>query len=140
MLSLHVVRCIIEWRKQLIYNFLLTNQQGGNAPQQGPAKNNIKKFKNIQFIWENENYLLKMKSDTSIMLYNSHFSRYFSFSNKNDPFLVHPSIKSQSNSLAVGGGAAGIKRLRGANKQQQPLRGHQKLTIPLQNQLMKIIR
>jgi hypothetical protein len=27
MLSLHVVRCIIEWRKQLIYNFLLTNQQ-----------------------------------------------------------------------------------------------------------------
>jgi hypothetical protein len=25
MLSLHVVRCIIEWRKQLIYNFLLTN-------------------------------------------------------------------------------------------------------------------
>ena len=26
MLSLHVVRCIIEWRKQLIYNFLLTNQ------------------------------------------------------------------------------------------------------------------
>ena len=85
--------------------------------QVGPAKNNIKKFKNIQSIWENENYLLKMKSDTSIMLYNSHFSRYFSFSNKNDPFLVHPSIKSQSSSLAVGGGAAGIKRLRGANKQ-----------------------
>mmetsp|Transcript_13132 Transcript_13132/g.20403 ORF Transcript_13132/g.20403 Transcript_13132/m.20403 type:complete len:160 (+) Transcript_13132:334-813(+) len=25
MLSLHVVKCIIEWRKQLIYNYLLTN-------------------------------------------------------------------------------------------------------------------
>jgi hypothetical protein len=23
MLSLHVVRCIVEWRKQLMYNFLL---------------------------------------------------------------------------------------------------------------------
>lgn len=34
-----------------------------------PQKNNIKKFKNVPFIWENNNYLLKMKSDTSIMLF-----------------------------------------------------------------------
>jgi hypothetical protein len=59
-----------------------------------PPKNNIKKFKNVPFIWENNNYLLKMKSDTSVMLYQSHYSKYFSFSNKNDPFLVNPSIKS----------------------------------------------
>ena len=77
-------------------------------------KNNIKKFKNIPFVWENENYLLKMKSDTSVMLYNSHFSRYFSFSIKNDPFLVYPSIKNnQSSSFAQGGGANGLKKLRG---------------------------
>lgn len=126
MLSLHVVRCIIEWRKQLIYNFLLTNKDN-------PEKNNIKKFKNIPFIWENENYLLKMKSDTSHMLYNSHFSRYFHFSNKNDPFLVNPSMKTGASSLAQGGGAAGIKRLKGAPRVK-------KLQIPLQAQLMKIIR
>ena len=28
MLSLHVVQCVIEWRKQLIYNFLMTQKQG----------------------------------------------------------------------------------------------------------------
>ena len=62
----------------------------------GP-KNNIKKFKNIPFVWENENYLLKMKADTSRMLYESHFSKYFNFSHKNDPFLVHPSLKTNTN-------------------------------------------
>jgi hypothetical protein len=90
-------------------------------------KNNIKKFKNIPFVWENENYLLKMKSDTSVMLYNSHFSR----------FLVYPSIKN-SGSVAQGGGAQGLKKLKvHANQRSQR---SSKLTIPLQNQLMKIIR
>jgi hypothetical protein len=56
-----------------------------------------------------------MKSDTSVMLYNSHFSRYFSFSVKNDPFLVYPSIKNNSSSgLAQGGGATSLKKIRGA--------------------------
>ena len=98
MLSLHVVKCIIEWRKQLIYNFLITNQpnqsqNGGAALPAMMPKNNLKKFKNIPFVWENENYLLKMKSDTTIALYSSHFGKYINFSPKNDPFLVYPSIK-----------------------------------------------
>ena len=106
-----------------------------------PPKNNIKKFKNIPFVWENENYLLKMKSDTTIMLCDSHFSKYFSFSRKNDPFLVHPSIKtSQGAMYAQGGGAAGIKRLRGGYQNAAKNQRNQKLVIPLQNQLMKIIR
>ena len=105
----------------------------------GSNKNNIKKFKNIPFIWENENYLLKMKSDTSHMLYTSHFGRYFNFSNKNDPFLVHPSMKAGTSSLAQGAGAAGIKRLKGgARGKVDPTSGagyagKPKLTIPLQN-------
>lgn len=61
-----------------------------------PQRNNIKKFKNIPFVWENENYLLKMKSDTSTLLHKSHFSKYFNFSGKNDPFLVFPSIKNNT--------------------------------------------
>ena len=77
-----------------------------------PPKNNIKKFKNIPFVWENSNYLLKMKSDTSKMLYESHFGKYFSFSHKNDPFLVHPSVKAANALIAQGGGASGLKRLR----------------------------
>lgn len=78
MLSLHVVKSIIEWRKQLIYNFLITNQPSGPSTQTGAAsppamvpKNNLKKFKNIPFSWQDENYLLKMKSDTTVLLYNS---------------------------------------------------------------------
>ena len=54
-----------------------------------------------------------MKSDTSEMLYSSHFTRYFVFSIKNDPFLVYPSIKNNQSSVAQGGGAAGLKKLKG---------------------------
>jgi len=51
MLSLHVVKCVIDWRKQLIYNYLMANQtlSGEGA-----------KFKQIPFIWEGENYLIKV--------------------------------------------------------------------------------
>ena len=122
MLSLHVVKCIIEWRKQLIYNFLLTNNTNPTAQNimtLPPQRNNLKKFKNIPFVWENENYLLKMKSDTSISLFQSHFARYINFSNKNDPFLVYPSIKQKSianEKALVQGGMKGIKNLRGAQQ------------------------
>ena len=110
----------------------------------------MKKFKNIPFVWENENYLLKMKSDTSISLYQSHFARYISFSSKNDPFLVYPSTKhnnaSSERAVVQGGGMKGIKNLKqGANgaggaARSRPPPVNNKLTIPLQNQLMKIIR
>lgn len=73
------------------------------------------------------------------MLYDSHFNKYFSFSHKNDPFLVHPSVKTQG-MVAQGGGAAGLKRLRGGYQNNQKSMRTQKLVIPLHNQLMKIIR
>ena len=83
-------------------------------------RNNLKKFKNIPFVWENENYLLKMKSDTSVTLYKSHFARYINFSPKNDPFLVYPSIKHNSateRGPAQGGGMAALKRLKAGGAQ-----------------------
>ena len=83
MLSLHAVKCIIEWRKQLVYSYLVTTSSGSA----GQERNSINKFKNIPFIWEGENYLLKMKSDTSF-LFHSEFSKFFNFSAKSDPFLV----------------------------------------------------
>lgn len=98
-----------------------------------PQRNNLKKFKNIPFVWENENYLLKMKSDTSISLYQSHFARYIGFSSKNDPFLVYPSTKHQEKGSAVvqGGGMKGIKNLKGANTTATRRTNSNKLTIPL---------
>jgi len=88
MLSLHAVKCIIEWRKQLVYSYLVTTSNSGpNTLAITQERNSINKFKNIPFIWENENYLLKMKSDTTF-LFSSEFSKYFNFSPKSDPFLV----------------------------------------------------
>lgn len=103
-------------------------------------RHNLKKFKNIPFVWENENYLLKMKSDTSITLFNSHFAKYINFTSKHDPFLVFPSIKQSSVAPAQGGGMKGLKKLKDAPKTAGVVKTQQKLVIPLQNSLMKIIR
>ena len=97
MLSLHCVRCIIEWRKQLIYSYLLTT--AGSTVMTPSGRNSVNKFKNIPFIWEGENYLLKMKNDTQFLQF-SEYAKHFNFSQKSDPFLVFPSSKHQ----AVGGG------------------------------------
>ena len=53
--------------------------------------NNIKNF--------NKNYLSIMKTDTSFLYYNEFFTKIFSFSNKSDPFLIHPSIKKSGYTL-----------------------------------------
>ena len=114
MLSLHAVKCIIEWRKQLVYSYLVTTSNGAAAAV-SQERNSINKFKNIPFIWEGENYLLKMKADTGF-LFHSEFSKFFNFSAKSDPFLVQPSLKhpgtSISGQVAVGGGAHALKSLR----------------------------
>ena len=47
--------------------------------------NSIKNF--------NKNYLSQIKKDTTFLYYNNYFNKNFYFSNKSDPFLIHPSIK-----------------------------------------------
>lgn len=61
----------------------------------------MKRFKNIPFIWEGENYLIKMKSDSQFLT-TSPLAKFFNFSFKSDPFLVFPSLKHSN--AAVGGG------------------------------------
>jgi hypothetical protein len=70
-------------------------------------RNSVNKFKNIPFIWEGENYLLKMKGDSQFLNFSS-FSHHFNFTTKSDPFIVFPSSKHN----AVGGGALGLKNLK----------------------------
>ena len=53
--------------------------------------NNIKNF--------NKNYLSTMKNDTSFLCCDEFFTKIFSFSNKSDPFLIHPSIKKSGYTL-----------------------------------------
>ena len=126
MLSLHVVKCVIDWRKQLVCNYLV-GQNLAQRPQEQIVNN---RFKNVPFVYEEQNYLLKMHQDTAFLL-QSHFNRFFNFSPKSDPFLVFPS---QKHATPAVGGAANLKKLR---KQQPKI---QQLTIPLQNNLMKMIR
>lgn len=61
MLSVHCVKCIAEWRKQMVYSYLLTTT---NLTGFAPERNSMNKFKTVPFMWEGENYLLKMKGDT----------------------------------------------------------------------------
>ena len=89
----------------------------------------MRKFKCIPFVWEQQNYLLKMKSDTQFLI-SSPFSKYFNFSAKSDPFLVFPSTK-QSH-LLTGGQPRALRRLLERNSN--------KLLIPLANAHMKLIR
>jgi hypothetical protein len=156
MLSVHVVKCIAEWRKQLIYSYLLTAGNAAASSQYGMhmvnERNSMNKFKTVPFVWEGENYLLKMKGDSQF-LFQSEYQKYFNFSTKSDPFLVQASVKhtqstSQTYPISVGGGAQGLKNLR---KQQTgqlkeikeaaaPRNGPRKLVVPLTNHIKKIIR
>lgn len=79
----------------------------------------------MPFVWESQNYLLKLKNDISFLIASA-FGKYFNFSMKSDPFLVFPSTKQ----------VAGVpgSRARRTNNQVQ------KVLIPLANSHMKLIR
>lgn len=79
----------------------------------------------MSFVWESQNYLLKLKSDCAFLI-SSSFGKYFNFSTKSDPFLVFPSTKQL-------GGMPGSRGRRTMNTQQ-------KVLIPLANTHMKLIR
>jgi hypothetical protein len=53
----------MEWRRQLMLSYLVSS----NGTSTNNERNSINKFKNIPFIWEGENYLLKMKGDTNFL-------------------------------------------------------------------------
>jgi hypothetical protein len=120
MLSLNAVKCIVEWRKQLLFNYMLTLE-----PKQQINSTHMRKLKTMPFIWEHNNYLIKMKTDSSF-LFASPFARYFSFSAKSDTFLVFPSMKSTQT-------PATKKRVTSSEQTR-------KLMLPIQSSLLKVIR
>jgi hypothetical protein len=65
------------WREQMLYAYYQSTADHKNVPV-------------IPFVWENENYLLKLKRDTEFLKDHS-LSKWFNFVDKNDPFLVIPS-------------------------------------------------
>jgi len=79
MLSLNAVECIVIWREQMLYAYNQSTPMRKNGPS--PT---------IPYLSNNQNYLVKMKSDTDF-LKGHNISKYFNFAEKNDPFLVIPS-------------------------------------------------
>lgn len=87
---------------------------------------------NIAYLWDGTNYLVKMKSDTDFL--SEHvLSKYFNFSDKNDPFLVIPSV------AHAGVGLKGLKKGR-AKKQLKNKQKSDKFEVPLDNSLMQRIK
>ncbi|CAG9335978.1 unnamed protein product [Blepharisma stoltei] len=76
-LSLSAIESIIIWRDQLAYAQIVSNL-------------NIRNVRRIPFIWNGENYIVRMKSDMDF-LGKTELAKYFYFSDQSDPFLICPS-------------------------------------------------
>lgn len=95
------------------------------------SSNNTKSHnQQIPFLWEDENYLLKMKTDMNFFIEHS-LSKYFNFSDKSDPFLVIPSCAQTG---------VGLKGLKKARKKQISQNEQTKYEVPLDNSLMQRIK
>lgn len=77
-LTLNAVESIIKWKEQLVYALILNKSDS------------IGKHKTLQFMWEDQNYIIKMRSDMNF-LYGSDFMKVFNFSELPDPLLIVPS-------------------------------------------------
>lgn len=90
-LTLNALDTIVKWREVLVYALLLDN-----TPE------SIQMTKEVAFIWEGGNYLMKMKTDSDF-LKNTALCRVFNFSKLPDPFLVAPTqrVHSARNSALV---------------------------------------
>lgn len=74
------------------------------AYNQVDKNDNLSSSPLIPFIWDNENYLIKMKTDTEFLA-NHSLAKWFNFA-KNDPFLVIPACANS------GVGLKGLKKAR----------------------------
>ena len=81
-LTVQVVEAAKAWKEKLI-----------NLDPKSPSKPTV-------ITWQNQNYLEKIKTDQNF-LKDSNLGKFFEFSDKEDPFLIHPSIFN-SNARAPG--------------------------------------
>lgn len=102
-LSIDVVQAICTWRRRLAY-------LAAKVPMAQDV--NIHYF---VFLWDSENYLIKMKSDTSF-LKDSSIGMFFNFSSKADPFFIIPA---QSVSTPVTTNKKSTKKMKKSNKKKK---------------------
>ena len=119
-LSLNVVEWVMIWREQMLYAYYQSSTDHKNVPI-------------IPFVWENENYLLKLKRDTEFLKDHS-LSKWFNFADKNDPFLVIPSCSHS------GVGVKGLKKVRKNLSKKAIGKEDNKYEVPLDNSIMQRIK
>lgn len=102
------------------YNQAITSNNHGHSPS-------------IPFIWDNDNYLVKMKTDTDF-LKEHELSKWFNFGDKNDPFLVIPACAHS------GVGLKGLKKARKRQAKSKATDDDSKYEVPLDNSLMQRIK
>lgn len=121
MLSLNAVECIVIWREQMLYAY---NQSLSMVAEPAPE---------LPFLWNGENYLVKIKNDTDFLKDHS-LAEWFNFSDKNDPFLVIPSCAHS------GVGLKALKKGRKKQSKKKIVKDGNKYEVPLDNSLMQRIR
>ena len=119
-LSLNVVECVMVWREQMLYAYYQSATDSKSVPI-------------IPFVWENENYLLKLRRDTEFLKSHS-LSKWFNFADKNDPFLVIPSCSH------AGVGLKGLKKVRKNMSKKVIGKEDNKYEVPLDNSIVQRIK
>lgn len=105
-LTIDVIDSIVLWRERL--NYLI----GKVSEAPGVDKHDF------VFIWDHENYLMKIKSDT-LFLKDSSLSKYFHFSTKADPFLIVPSQVTSTANATVKSGKKKVSKVRKVKKENK---------------------
>lgn len=108
------------WREQMLYAYYQSATDNKSIPI-------------IPFVWENENYLLKLRRDTEFLKEHS-LSKWFNFADKNDPFLVIPSCSH------AGVGLKGLKKVRKNLSKKVIGKDDNKYEVPLDNSIMQRIK
>ncbi|CAG9332693.1 unnamed protein product [Blepharisma stoltei] len=114
-ISLNVVENIARWREHLAYAQLIGISKEAIHPRI------------VQFIWEGENYLIKMRNDISFVN-KTVLAAFFKFDNNPDTFLVVPSR------------VTGQKKPSELKKEEYYFKKSGDLIIPLPSILLKRIR
>jgi len=106
--SINIVECVNAWREHILFAFRQSDKSESDPEPE------------IPFMYQGNNYLLKMRKDNSFLgLKSNPFQEYFNFTPKGDPFLIIPSCS-----------IVDPKRRRKKNKKKK--NGDDKITIPIE--------
>ena len=116
MFSINIVECVHAWQEYVLFAWRQMNHKSND------------KEPHIQFIYQGNNYLLKMRKDNSFLgLKSNPFLKHFNFTDRGDPFLILPSCEY----TAVGA----LKK-----RKNKKAAKNERITIPVEQSILKKIK